>query len=336
MQPATSIFLPLLPSPSCPSQPSLPLISLQVAFFSSPLPAPVPLLLLPFLVPPNPLASPLPDPPSPLSFILPHLLSTPRPAPTQRRAGWVASGWAPPCARTCSAAAWIPRPRLRGWRESGSTRSRCACVWEQTGDPGPLPGREPQAAACIAEDAGPLAPPRPLARGRLLPSVMPRPLRPACLHFIWRVGGSPLQDLVPATPRCPLVSAPGLRRLEPSPGARPCERLSDSPRPQPFCPDVRGPGSALWGSPEAALSPLSRAVLPPVARLSAVQPHPSPASRSPVADPGLWPAAGTSYGTMEMTWPPKHQPTLGLAASCTALGLLGWASQLYHLLVHSF
>lgn len=117
MRPATSIFLPLLPSPSCPSQPSLPLISLQVAFFSSPLPAPVPLLLLPFLVPPNPLASPLPDPPSPLSFILPHLLSTPRPAPKQRRAGWVAPGSGPAlcshllCGRVDSPP---PAPRLEG------------------------------------------------------------------------------------------------------------------------------------------------------------------------------------------------------------------------------
>lgn len=38
--------------------------------------------------------------------------------------------------------------------------------------------------------------------------MMPRPLRPARLHFIWRVGGSPLQDLVPSYPTLPPSVSP--------------------------------------------------------------------------------------------------------------------------------
>lgn len=157
------------------------------------------MLLLPFLVPPKPPPSPLPDPPSPLSFILP--ISGPPLAPSpykQRRACWVAPGSGPALRSHLLRGRWIPRPRLRGWRECGSTRSRCACAWKQMEDPGPLPARERQAPACVAEDAGPLAPPRPLS---------PRE-------------AASLRDTPAAAPSAPALHLAGRRVFPPGRGSR--------------------------------------------------------------------------------------------------------------------
>lgn len=189
MRPATSIFLLLFPSPSCPSQPSLPLISLQVPFFSSPLPAPVPLLLLPFLVPPTlfPLLSP--------TLLRLYLLSSPiscphppRPAPKQRRAGWVAPGSGPAlcshllCGRVDSPP---PAPRLEGMWVNAEPLRLCLGA---DGGPGTSAGAGASGGRLRSRGcgpAGPSSPPGPREAASLRDAQAAAPSAPA-LHLAGR------------------------------------------------------------------------------------------------------------------------------------------------------
>ena len=227
--------------------------------------------------PPLPLLS-LPTLLRPPSFIL---LSPPPPPPLPGgRGGRGGPGFGPRLAtRTCSAAAWISAGGLLLFL--GGARGPEASA-----------GREREAAACDAEDAGPLrhfpagvrAGPveRDGRRSRLPPRCRARGAQHALMSSDPAGPRAPAPGRGPATPPCPLVPAPGLRSLEPSPVALPREHLSDAPRPRPFRPGVLGLG-LLPGSPRGTdarwLSRLSSPGGPP-ARSPAER---CPASRTPAA-----------------------------------------------------
>ena len=150
-------------------------------------------------------------------------------------------------------------------------------------------GGSGEAAACVAEDAGPLAPPSAPARGRLPPSAMPpaaAPSAPAFQLASRRVSPPGRGSRYPSLP--PSVS-PRTAQAGAQPWSTPLSVSLTPPDRGPSAQVCRALGLLCGEAPQAALSPLPRAVLPPVTRLSAVQPHPSPVSLSPIADPAMGP-----------------------------------------------